>query len=243
MKAENVQAECAIVTGASSGIGRAISLSLAQAGHSLFLIGRDTDRLQNTADKIEERGGEGHVCRLDITGEKAPEKVLSRLIQLEKEAVLLVHSAGVYASDTTMEASLDEFDQLYHTNVRAPYSLTQALLPELCANSGQIVFVNSSIIAGSRAGLGQYASTKRALKGLTDALRAEVNPQGVRVLSVYPGRTATPMQKKIVEEKGGAYEPDRLLQPDDVASMIVHALSLPRTAEVTDIWIRPMQSK
>jgi len=243
MSAEEIQAELAVVTGATSGIGRAISSCLAQCGVSLFLIGRDLERLHNTADEVKEKGSEGYVCQLDITEERAPQEVLSRLAGLERGVDLLVHSAGVYASDRMQEASLDEFDRLYHTNVRAPYALTQALLPEICANAGQVVFINSSIIARSVAGLGQYASTKHALKGMTDALRAEVNPKGVRVLSVYPGRTATPMQEQIIEEKEGVYQPGRLLQPEDVASVVLHALSLPRTAEVTDIWIRPMQGK
>ena len=241
MSADHVQAELAVVTGANSGIGKAISLCLARSGMSLLLIGRDRERLQNTADEVESNGGEGHVCQLDITEERASQEVTSRLARLEKRVDLLVHSAGVYATGSVQEASPSALDRLYQTNVRAPYALTQALLPELCAHAGQIVFVNSSIIARAVAGLGPYASSKHALKGMTDALREEVNPKGVRVLSVYPGRTATPMQKKIIADEGRDYRPQQLLQPEDVAAVVVHALSLPRTAEVTDIWMRPMQ--
>ncbi len=89
--------------------------------------------------------------------------------------------------------------------------------------------------------MGQYAATKHALRAMTDSLRDEVNPDGVRVLSVFLGRTASPMQAAIHQVEGRAYDPDRLVQPQDVAAMVISALSLPRTAEVTDISIRPMQ--
>ena len=78
------------------------------------------------------------------------------------------------------------------------------------------------------------------LRALADALREELNPRGIRVLTVYPGRTAGPMQETLHQLEGRPYRLDRLLQPDDVAATIMDVLSLPRTAEVTDIDIRPM---
>jgi NADP-dependent 3-hydroxy acid dehydrogenase YdfG len=93
----------------------------------------------------------------------------------------------------------------------------------------------------TRPEVGQYGAMKHALKAIADSLRAEVNPKGIRVLSVYLGRTATPMQADIHREEGKIYRPEALLQPCDVASTIIHAITLPRTAEITDISIRPMK--
>jgi NADP-dependent 3-hydroxy acid dehydrogenase YdfG len=93
----------------------------------------------------------------------------------------------------------------------------------------------------ARADISQYAATKHGLKAIADSLRDEINGQGVRVLSVYPGRTATPGQERIHMEEGKAYVPKRLLQPTDVARVVIDALKADRTAEVTDIRIRPMQ--
>ena len=125
------------------------------------------------------------------------------------------------------------------TNVRAPYLLTRALLPSLRAAQGEVVFINSSAGLTARAGIAQYAATKHALKAIADSLREEVNPDGVRVLSVYPGRTATPLQARVHAEEGKAYLPERLVQPDDVASVVLNALTLPRSAELTDVIVRP----
>ena len=102
-----------------------------------------------------------------------------------------------------------------------------------------MVFINSSAGLAARGHVGQYAATKHALKAVADSLREEVNSDGVRVTSVFVGRTATPMQEEVHRLEGRPYRPEWLLQPSDIAEIIVSALSLPRIAEVTDISIRP----
>jgi len=153
---------------------------------------------------------------------------------------ILVHCAGFYSRGTLNEASIAEFDRLFHANVRGPYLLTQALLPALISLRGQIVFINSPQGLSASAGVGQFGATQHAMKAFADSLRDEVNPSGVRVLSVYPGRTATPRMDAIYREAKSRYEPEVLLQPDDIAAVVLNALSLARTAEVTNIMIRPM---
>ena len=135
---------------------------------------------------------------------------------------------------------MTELDMQYRTNVRAPYLLTQALLPLLRRRQGQVVFINSSVGLAARAQVGPYAATKHALKALADSFREEVNTSGLRVLSVYLGRTASPMQAMIHAMEGKPYYPEYLIQASDVAAVVLNALCLPRTAEVTDISIRPM---
>jgi NADP-dependent 3-hydroxy acid dehydrogenase YdfG len=104
------------------------------------------------------------------------------------------------------------------------------------------VFVNSSIVSRAAQEAGQYAATQHALKGVADSLRQEINPEGVRVLSIYPGRTATARQASIHAAEGKSYRPEQLIQPEDVAFIVVSALKVARTAEVTDIHIRPMRN-
>ena len=147
---------------------------------------------------------------------------------------ILIHSAGVIHQDLMERARIEDLDSQYATNVRAPYLLSQRLLPALAKARGQIVFINSSVgIAVRRPEVGQYAATKHALRAIADSLREEVNPKGIRVLTLYLGRTATPMQQALFQQEGREYHPASLLQPEDVASVVVHTLMLPRTAEVT----------
>ena len=128
---------------------------------------------------------------------------------------------------------------MYRSNLRGHYALTQALLPLLRKQHGQIVFINSSAGLRSPASVGQFSATQHALRAVADSLRDEVNADGVRVLTVFPGRTATPRMAALFEKEGRAYRPELLMQPEDIASMVTHTLSLPRTAEVTDISMRP----
>jgi NADP-dependent 3-hydroxy acid dehydrogenase YdfG len=106
---------------------------------------------------------------------------------------------------------------------------------------GQIVFINSSVGLKAVGGVSQFAATQHSLKAIADSLRDEVNPDGIRVLNVFPGRTATPRQESIFQREGRTYHPELLLQPEDIAAVVVNSLTLPRTAEVTEISIRPLK--
>lgn len=232
----------AVVTGASSGIGRAIALQLADGGASLCVVGRDRERLETVARAAAEASGAPvTVCQQDLTQDGAASAIAERVRGKIGQIDVLVHSAGTITNAPIRDATPDQWDDQFETNLRAPFLLTQALLPMTCAGQGEIVFVNSSIVGHAKSGTGPYAATKHALKGLADSLREEVNSEGVRVLSIFPGQTATPMQQKLYEAKDEVYRPEHLLQPEDIASVIAGALSLPRTAEVTEINIRPMQ--
>ena len=153
---------------------------------------------------------------------------------------ILVHAAGVLWHGPMEQATASQLDSHYRTNVRAPYVLTQGLLPALKARQGQVLFVNSTAGLSAKANVGQYAASKHALKALADSLREEVNPAGVRVLSLFLGRTASPMQAAVHAHEGRPYRPELLMQPDDVAAVALHALASPRGLEITDISLRPM---
>ena len=230
----------ALVTGASSGIGRAITLALAQQGVKLCVIGRDPKRLAETVTAARHYS-QANDFQIDLTVEKQLQPLLQYLEREAGRLDILIHSAGVIHQDPLERARIEDLDVQYATNVRAPYRVTQQLLPLLTAARGQIVFINSSVgLMAKRPEVGQYGATKHALKAIADSLREEVNPKGIRVLTVYLGRTATDMQEALYGQEGRIYDPGKLLQPEDVASMVVQTLLLPPTAEVTDISIRPM---
>jgi NADP-dependent 3-hydroxy acid dehydrogenase YdfG len=156
-------------------------------------------------------------------------------------ANILVLCGGAIFHGTLEKASIADFDLMYRSNLRGHYLMIQTMLPLLRKSAGQIVFINSSAGLRSPAAAGQFSATQHAFRSLADSLRDEINPDGIRVLSVYPGRTATQRVAKLFEKEGRAYRPELLLQAEDVAEMVTHSLRLPRTAEVTDISIRPMQ--
>ncbi len=230
--------QTAVITGASSGIGRCIALELARRGMALCLVGRSREALLHLGG--EAAPAQVRVFEADFADDDQVAALQDRLAREVEQADVLIHSAGAYAMDSFRVSSGATFDRLYRVNVRAPFLLTQALLSKLIDRQGQIVFINSSAGVQAKAQVAQYAATKHALKAVADSLRDEINADGVRVLSVFPGRTATPMQASIFAREGRPYVPEDLAQPSDIAVTLVSALLLPRSAEITDIHIRPM---
>jgi NADP-dependent 3-hydroxy acid dehydrogenase YdfG len=230
----------AVITGGGTGVGAAVALALAERGASIHLIGRRLDKLEFVAAKARKLGAEAVCYSADISSPSGHLALTECLATNLMHVDILIQSAATYVAGSIENADLSDFDKHYQTNVRAPYALTQALLPMIKMRHGQVVFINSSAGIAAKPMSAQYDSTKHALKAIADSLRGEVNAHGVRVLSVYLGRTASEMQERICQLEAKPYRPELLLQPEDVASVVVNALSLPDTAEVTDIHIRPM---
>jgi NADP-dependent 3-hydroxy acid dehydrogenase YdfG len=230
----------AVITGASSGIGKAIAAAIALTGGSLCLVGRNQERLEAVAQFA--RGTARLVLPFvaDLTVDTSPDELARCLKQEFGELDVLVHCAGMYATGSLENSPVQQLDALYRTNVRSPYRLTQALLPMLKLRQGQIVFINSSQGLQAKGNTGSYAVTQHALKAIADSLRQEVNPEGIRVLSIYSGRTATPIMQALYEMEGIPYRPELLLQPNDVAQVVMNALIMPRTAEITNVELRPL---
>jgi NADP-dependent 3-hydroxy acid dehydrogenase YdfG len=225
-----------VVTGASSGIGAAIARALAEPGTTLVLHGRNEAALATVADEVRAAGAEAQLRTADLAREEA---VRALVATLPERIDLLVHSAGVARLGRVEELSADDLDAQWTVNVRAPALLTRAALPRLRAAGGLVVFVNSGAGQRAKAGWGGYAASKFALRALADALREEESGNGVRVTSVYPGRVATPMQRSVREQEGGAYRPDDYLRPEEVAQVVADVARLPAHATVPDVSVRP----
>ncbi|MFL5749094.1 MAG: SDR family NAD(P)-dependent oxidoreductase [Chloroflexota bacterium] len=230
----------ALVAGGSEGIGRAIALALGARKHEVWIVARRPGPLAVVVDEVRSRGGRAEGRSLDLTDDEQRAALVAEVAAEVGGLDILVHADGTIARGDVADAPIADFDRQYRANVRAPYAITQALLPSLVRAKGQVVFVNSSAGLAPSANAAQYGATMHALRALASVVRDEVNAAGVRVTSVYPGRTATPRQALIHEWEGKEYRPERLLQPEDVAAIVVAALDLPRTAEVTDITIRGM---
>lgn len=227
----------ALVTGGSSGIGKSVVQALIQAGMAnVNVISR-----RGSLDAATEQQGVSHI-ECDLSDGAATTGLASMLAATPGALDVLVHCAGSYYSGSIDETTLETIEQQLQINFKAPYLLTKLLLPKLRKAKGQIVFVNTSAITGTARGkLAAYSASKLALKALADNLRAEVNVDAVRVISIYPGRTATPMQEAIHTNEKKPYTASLLLQAEDVAASIVHALTMPSSAEITDIHIRPFR--
>jgi short-subunit dehydrogenase len=225
-----------LITGATGAIGADVAELLHEAGHHVILSGRSAERLDAIARRIAgDTGGERvRTLVLDLTDPRRIEPSLDGAELPPLDGV--VHSAGTVRLGTVAELRPgDWLDQLL-VNTAAPAELTRLLLPSVRAARGHVVFVNSGSGLRANPGWSAYAASKHALRALADSLRAE--EPDIRVTSVFPGRTASEMQRQVRALEGGEYDPDAFMSPRTVAQVIVNALETPRDATVTDVSLR-----
>ena len=218
-----------LITGASGGIGSALARQLAPT-HDLILTGRGGAGLDALCAEVG-----ATPLTLDLT---RPDTFAAALAGVGR-VTNVVHNAGVVELGRVAEQSHEVWTHTLTVNTVAPAELTRLLLPRVREERGTVLFVNSG--AGLRANpeWGSYAASKFALRALADALRDEEAPHGVRVSSVYPGRTATPMQQKVREQEGANYDPAAFIDPATVAATIAFVLNAPRDAQLPDVSVRP----
>ncbi|GAB2800186.1 SDR family oxidoreductase [Streptomyces daliensis] len=223
-----------LITGAGSGIGAVVAERLLARGDDTWLLARNAARAKELADRFDG----AHTLVGDLA---EPERLSWALSHQALPETLdsLHHIAGVIELGEIGDTSAKVWNTMLAANLVAPAELTRLLLPQLRQARGHVLFVNSG--AGLRANphWGAYAASKHGLKALADALRGEEGGNGVRVTSVYPGRTATPMQEKVHRLEGKEYDAEKWVTPEAVATTLLTALDLPRGSEVTDLSVRP----
>lgn len=220
----------ALVTGASRGIGAAVARSLSET-HDILLGGRDEQLLAALAEELPG----ARPWRVDVTDDAAVAAAAAEVSSLD----VLVHSAGVIELGQVDELSADAWRRTFEANVVAVAELTRHLLPALRSTKGRVVLLNSGSGLSARPNWGAYAASKFALRAYADALRAEEATNGIRVTSVFPGRTATDMQREVRSWEGGEFEPERYMRPETVAESVVSAVRSADDGHLTDIVLRP----
>lgn len=231
-----------VVTGAGSGIGRIVAERLHARGDRLVLIARSEAR----AGQLREDFTGAATIVADLADPASLGAALAAAgaaagdgVRLPEEIDTLINAAGVVELGAVGDLPVTAWQIQLAVNLVAPAELTRALLPRIRAARGQVVFVNSGAGLTAHPAWAAYAASKHGLKALADALRGEEAPHGVRVTSVYPGRTATPMQAEVHAQEGAEYDPARFIDPESVATAILTAIDLPRDAVISDLTVRP----
>ncbi len=217
----------ALITGAGGGIGSAIAAALS-ATHTLLLAGRPSARLDSVAERLG-----ATTFPLDLTSTDEIEAACEIVDALD----VLVHNAGVSIPGQVAESNVDEWRATFAVNVLGPVQLTLALLPALRRARGQVVFINSGAGRAVSPAMASYSASKFALRAFADSLRND--EPNLRVTTIYPGRTATDMQRELVAFEGGEYDPANFLKPETVAVAVANALATPPDGHVHEVVLRP----
>jgi len=224
-----------IVTGATSGIGRASAQAFALDGASVVLVGRQESVLTEVAGAVRSAGGQAATCALDLTADDAPKKIVDAAMEGFGSIDVLVNAAGVIASGA-LEATTDEvWDTMMAVNLRAPFRLMRAAAPHLRASKGSVVNVSSVNGLRSFPGVLAYCVSKAGVDHLTRCAAIEMAPLGVRVNAVNPGVTVTNLHRRsgmaepqyaaFLERSKETHPLGRPGQPDEIAALILFLAS------------------
>jgi NAD(P)-dependent dehydrogenase (short-subunit alcohol dehydrogenase family) len=219
-----------LVTGATSGIGRACAIKFATAGARVVCVGRDEFGLQRITNEIQSAGGEALEIRADLSITNEADKAVLRTLENFGGIDVLVNAAGHISSGTIESTTLKAWDDMLNVNVRAVFNLIQKALPSIIQRQGNIVNISSVTGLRSFPGVLAYCVSKAALDQLTRCAALELAPKGVRVNAVNPGVVVTEIHKRggmsekdylaFLEHSKQTHPLGRVGQPDEIAALV-----------------------
>ncbi|MEH2276063.1 MAG: SDR family NAD(P)-dependent oxidoreductase [Nostoc sp.] len=250
MMVGKLDAKVAIITGASSGIGAATAIALAEEGAHVAIAARRIERLNEVAQKIEAVGGKALPIVTDASDETQVNSLVHHVNKTLGRIDILVNNAGIAALGTIEDGNPAEWRQLFDLNVLGLLYATHAVLPIFKAQGvGHVV--NLSSLAGriTQAGISVYSASKYGVNAISEALRQEVHKHNIRVTIIEPGMVATEINNNLTDPAAkqaleallkGVVTP---LQPEDIARAIAYAVTQPPHVNVNEILIRPTQQE
>jgi NAD(P)-dependent dehydrogenase (short-subunit alcohol dehydrogenase family) len=221
----------ALVTGATSGIGRAVALQLARDGAEVLVHGRNAARGAETVEEITAAGGDASFVAADLGDTADVQWLASEVGDID----ILINNAGIARFAPTAEFDVAAFDEMFASNVRAPFILVAAIAPGMAARGrGSIVSLSSMAGGVGLVGGAAYGATKASLEAMTRAWAAEYSPSGVRVNAIAPGPvyTPTPSGREFITALGETTPMHRASQPEEIAEVIAF-LASPRASYIT----------
>jgi 3-oxoacyl-[acyl-carrier protein] reductase len=227
----------ALVTGATQGIGRATAFALGRAGYRIAVCARTAGDLDALVTDLTAEGIEAAGAAADVGDPPQVARAVERLTRALGEIGLLVNNAGVMIARPFEQLTLEDWDTTMSTNLRSLFLVTRAVLPAMRRRRGGTI-VNVASLAGRNgfAGGTAYCASKHAVLGFSRALMQEFRKEGIRVIAICPGSVDTGM---LHDQPMLKSNPERILQPGDVADAILHVVQLPERALVSELDIRP----
>ena len=243
---DDLAGRTALVTGGSSGLGRATALALASAGANVAVLARGSADLEHTAEQLQACGVDASAVVADVAD---PDQITRAIAQVRDKlgAIdVLVNAAGTDVPESVAELHVEAWDRVLAVNLRAPFLLSQAVWPDMRAR-GAGTIINISSIAGRRGwqNASAYCAAKFGLTGFTQALAAEGKPHRIRACVLYPGAMDTSWGIWKPEDRGTAQStvPAEALPPQQVADLIAWIATAPPDLVLNEVTITPLQEQ
>lgn len=229
-----------LITGASSGIGRAIAQSFAQAGFDVALVARSQAKLTALAEELSTAGGRAQGFGVDLADLEQVKTRVAQIISQFGPVDVLINSAGMGYTGSLAEMPLADWQQVMALNVTSVFLIVQAILPGMRAKADGLIINIASIAAQqSFADWGAYGVSKAALAALSGAIAAEESTHGIRVVTLFPGAVNTPIWDSDAVQAD--FDRTAMLSPETVAQTVLHTALLPANAVISHLTITPAQ--
>jgi 3-oxoacyl-[acyl-carrier protein] reductase len=236
---ESLQGKIALVTGAGRGIGKAISMELANAGVSVAVLARTESEVRETAEKIDKLHGAALPLTADVTNPEQIQQCVENIIQRWGKLDILINNAGFARFKPFTELSLEEWKQTIEVNLTGTFIVTKAVLPYMIArNSGSIINISSNSGLRPIPKQSAYCAAKHGVIGLTKTLAMELKPYGIRVHAICPGGVITRLSEENMPER----DKSNWMQPEDVAHAVMYLLTQHPRATTDIIYLRRYDS-
>lgn len=234
----------ALVTGASAGIGEACALALAAAGAKVAIVARRAERLQDLAARIARGGSEAIVLPGDVSSENFALSAVARTIDKFGRLDILVNGAGTIQATNIAEADLSQWRDVLNINLLGSlYTCHAAVAPMRVQGRGTIINIGSLACHTTTPVYNAYATSKHALYAMTDGMRQELGPEGIRVALVNPGTVSTEIWEQLSDPAHSEAMREFLhqedaIQPSEVANTVVHIATAPAGVNLSEVWVR-----
>ena len=233
-----LQGKIALVTGAGRGIGRAVALMLAQSGCHVILSARTVEQLQTVEREIKDHNGAAFALPADLTDDAAVQKLATESRRVFGAVDILINNAGWGKRAPVVKARVDDWDQTFRLNLRAPMLLARELLPDMIAKGeGAVINIGSVSGKAGEANGAAYSASKFGLIGFTQSLYEEVREYGIKVSVILPGFVDTPLIPP-----NRQLERSKMIQPSDIAQTVYYVLTTAATCCPVEITIRPQRT-
>jgi 3-oxoacyl-[acyl-carrier protein] reductase len=235
-----LKGQIAVVTGAGRGIGRAVSIRLAEMGATVVLLARDMEKIESVRAEIEAAGGIAEAASCDLLTPGAIAALGRRIRETYGRCDILVNNAGIGNQGQPLhEMPVADWDLLLATNLRAPYLMIQALAPLMIeAQRGHIVNISSLAGKNPLPNGAAYSASKWGLNGLTYSVAEELRPHGIRVSVVAPGSVNS---KFASGPDWSKKDPATKIQPEDIAAVVAMLVTQPPQSFISEVLVRPTQ--
>lgn len=227
-----------LITGASSGIGKATAIAFAKAGFDLVLVSRSADKLKTVAETAQSSGATATVHSLDLANVNQVQAQVAKIVEDSGGIDILINNAGMGYTNTLSDTSLTDWQQVLDLNLTSVFQCIQAVLPGMRSQrSGMIINVASIAASNAFPGWGAYSVSKAGLVTLSKVLAAEERSNGIRVVTISPGAVNTPIWD--TDTVQADFDRSGMLTPEMVAQSILHAALLPEQAVIEDLTVMP----